>query len=1381
MVNPGRSVATDDEPLQNALLGDVEPPLARNVSPSTIDACSVASAYGLSGEINQDPGFSIRGQSQSQLYDSSTSPLAGRSKKVHEETWGVGNDGSDVAHPLIHILQDHKSHAETTFETSDGNSDSEEVLKETSTQSSFRRVLWTPPWLRKISLLGFVSLFTVLWIALVVLAQYDVENSGFVIQASASRFSWTYGPTAVFVAITGLWKQVDYHSKMHEPWQQMAKGPSPASNSLLLDYVSPILPTGLTRSFRNRHWTVAAAITGSAVLGLATLLSTTLMVPVATRISGPVPVQLNSAFDGSAFWKTTAWTLSNRTVSTVAGQFTYSDHSFSNISAISATQYLQLLQGQISEPVGTQEGVVFQDISISKTPEIRDVEQISTVVDSIIPNITCEEVDITVFDEMDGNITQFSGTVEVHIPSCGNPRIELSICADGTDQCVRNLTTYNVYRAYCSDSGIPDGFQTEARLLLMASNITQGDKPGSQYYDFDHTTRVANMTAISCQVAYMMAKNTVTTDFEKNETQLHLSESPNTGRRLPNLSDRQLVELLYSVLVAADAEMDGPRRDFGNDARKYTWGNSTAGSAGAFELMSHTIQDASAGYFRFFDVETMATSATTVLTQLAVLFLKDSFLVGPSETVSAQGTYTQERLRFRPLSLWIVVVCLIVLGLLALSIIFTFSPSVSQDPSLLASYAAILARSASVDTILAPLGECRTSQISYELVGHRFSTEFDGSTFKIQPHEVIRAHEGLIPEPKRKQHSWIPMTARTYFMVAAFILPMVTIIALEIAYRQAVEHDGFAMQNTFWTLYGTQYSSALVMLAIANIFHSLDFTITTFSTFSLMRSRAVPSHQGITSNPMREIKPVALLKALRRGHIGLSSSTLAALIGSFLTIIVSNLWVEIVFTTKTNFKTQLTTTWNLEWANSAVDDGGAVTILENVRLNKTQSPDSAVWGDLVFPLFDAIAPRDDQHGALNLGISSQKLNISIEVPSLRPKLVCHDAAKVDKAESSSGTSMDTTITATDPLPQACIAGVNGRDKNVSFEGTGDATDGFMALLFDLDIGNTVSKHCSPCETTPDSTRPDNPMGCPSLGIFFGEHALVCAQVIQQVQVGLEFTSSIGKNGEVVFHRSSLTSTPTPIESTAVNLTRGDSNLDLFPYRIQPHFDQNLTNPVSDDAADPFFRYILSGTTGISRGDLVKNTDQLIDAINGLYTKFMVQVMDSNIFRRPVVPSTPASQQDQRGFVNGTVSMEESRLTMNYIPKLILQIFLGAMMIFGLAAYILVDLKGTLPRSPHSIASGMALFAGSELCSIHIPENAEWMDKRQLDRLFEGYAFALGWWSRSATEADARSIDSLLDAPVADERFGIDVGTPERLGFQVKGNTTGRRWSKWSAL
>lgn len=46
------------------------------------------------------------------------------------------------------------------------------------------------------------------------------------------------------------------------PWEELKTGPSPADKTLLLDYISPILPVGFWIAIRNRHWAVVMSMLG---------------------------------------------------------------------------------------------------------------------------------------------------------------------------------------------------------------------------------------------------------------------------------------------------------------------------------------------------------------------------------------------------------------------------------------------------------------------------------------------------------------------------------------------------------------------------------------------------------------------------------------------------------------------------------------------------------------------------------------------------------------------------------------------------------------------------------------------------------------------------------------------------------------------------------------------------------------------------------------------------------------------------------------------------------------------------------------------------------------------------------------------------------------
>lgn len=119
-----------------------------------------------------------------------------------------------------------------------------------------------------------------------------------------------------------------------------------------------------------------------------------------------------------------------------------------------------------------------------------------------------------------------------------------------------------------------------------------------------------------------------------------------------------------------------------------------------------------------------------------------------------------------------------------------------------------------------------------------------------------------------------------------------------------------------------------------------------------------------------------------------------------------------------------------------------------------------------------------------------------------------------------------------------------------------------------------------------------------------------------------------------------------------------------------------------------------------------------------------------------------------------------RLAIHRRSRIILQILLAVMTVFGFLGYALVKLRGTLSRDPCSIASTMAFLAGSQLCDRRagiIPHGAEFMSDQQLKRVFDRRVFSLGWWMIGEGEAPAVATDHA--------RFGVDVG--ESMGERYK--------------
>ncbi|KAI0441633.1 hypothetical protein F4803DRAFT_522450 [Xylaria telfairii] len=121
---------------------------------------------------------------------------------------------------------------------------------------------------------------------------------------------------------------------------------------------------------------------------------------------------------------------------------------------------------------------------------------------------------------------------------------------------------------------------------------------------------------------------------------------------------------------------------------------------------------------------------------------------------------------------------------------------------------------------------------------------------------------------------------------------------------------------------------------------------------------------------------------------------------------------------------------------------------------------------------------------------------------------------------------------------------------------------------------------------------------------------------------------------------------------------------------------------------------------------------------------MVHVINSSIFRGNATDSS----YEKLPAIKGTIHKRVARLTVDYTSKLVLQIMLSIMLLLEAGAVWQMNLRGTLPRKPYSIASIMGFLAGSSICDrTFMPTGAEWMDKEELARLFGDRTLALGWW------------------------------------------------------
>jgi hypothetical protein len=147
-------------------------------------------------------------------------------------------------------------------------------------------------------LVAFSVIFLLFIIALEVLAFCSRREIGLGTVGSIPPV-WSYVPVVIFFIQAALWAQLDTRTKQLTPWQVLAKGPSPASQSILLDYLSPWNVVSFIRSLKLGHYAVALTVFGSVLFKLLIIAAAALISPQSSSMSQDMQLSLANTFGTS--------------------------------------------------------------------------------------------------------------------------------------------------------------------------------------------------------------------------------------------------------------------------------------------------------------------------------------------------------------------------------------------------------------------------------------------------------------------------------------------------------------------------------------------------------------------------------------------------------------------------------------------------------------------------------------------------------------------------------------------------------------------------------------------------------------------------------------------------------------------------------------------------------------------------------------------------------------------------------------------------------------------------------------------------------------------------------------------------------------------------
>ena len=788
-------------------------------------------------------------------------------------------------------------------------------------------------------------LFTSLWITLIILWRIVAINDGLSLTLTSSHYAWTYGPTAILVVILSIWRQVDYHCKLIQPWREMISTDSTPQRSLLLDYISPMQIVSLYKSLRQRHYPVVLSVAGFIVLKLVILVSTTLCVPQQTLHVEARPIQYTSSFNASTLWSQ----IRDRNT-TGTGEY----YSF-NFTAGLLWGYLRQLNGQAPDPTRVKDNMIFQSFTSSVSKN--NITSSTAAVDVFIPNVTCEAAEV-------GRNTSDMFVI--------TPTFDTNTCSLGHDGEFSVDTDWGPEMALFGDIGQYSERTDDLRFVIGAFDYKTNTINGS--------VSVTRTTAVMCKMGFRISKANLTESPFGNLVEL-TNLDKDAGTRV-DLNNAELSRLIWTGCL------QGNHMQTETDFQEI---NVVTSPKSMFLLMQKYL-NMSTDLNGFFDQDKLKQAATSLFQSLT-LQLGTSQLLQPAN-VGGIGSVTvsQNKLYIKAVPLIIMIVCFAVMSCFTITgMILLQMKIILQNQGSIASCATILTRSPSLAEALDGTGNLKTSALRKKLHGLQFKALPSDQKCSIEVTNLTQQSYQSPSGSNIKNNDWIPFAARIPMLTLSFFSPLIVIAGLEVLQLISNAKNGvigLINDNSDFIYYAIRYSSTLVIFLVATLFNNLDFTITTYTPFSALRSATTSSKRSILVNLIGKTPPVALYQCFQYQYFGTTLSMIAALLSSVLTIIVSGLWeIDNNVMMSTHIIAQ-TDSWNLTWLNNSENDNGAARLLNVIDFGGAIEPTS-IWND-------SVLANISQWSFAKNSAPSQANNMSdfeFAVHSLRPELVCTVASQ----------------------------------------------------------------------------------------------------------------------------------------------------------------------------------------------------------------------------------------------------------------------------------------------------------------------------------------------------------------------------------------------------
>ncbi|KAF2703738.1 hypothetical protein K504DRAFT_495288 [Pleomassaria siparia CBS 279.74] len=1058
------------------------------------------------------------------------------------------------------------------------------------------------------------------------LYHFSQARDGLKAEEDKHRYAWIYGPAAVLVLLQVIWRVIDLKTKQTMPWHELARGPSSAKKTLLLEYISPMIWTNIWRSVNNEHWAVAMTILGRLLLLLMTVFATGLF-SLETVLVTDIDVPLKS------------------------NQLDTSSFSVTNVSTGPAFLNLAILTQNLSYPLGTTRDTVVPVFEpINKMPETANYE---AVVKGVGVSLDCENLDLENATEVAcpwWSIQAPCYIVNITTPTCDMINVSIAMGADHGYSNVLNATqTYQAtIENYVCNSGLaydrPHRTLEDAKmyqnetLFNKSTDRTLDDRILLSMVDLRFTPTAAdrapkymwvhNITALLCKPSYSI--NEYRTVYYANETGSDVELIRKTDDELDNFYTGDISKLLLKIFN------DYENMYIGMGGSDYVLATPVPPVFQMMQLL-HGAEKTNFTLKGFMEPDLLKSSAEAILLGTITQHLHQRIMTESPDTGNntLQGTLrrSQERLQVRALSMGFLCMGFASMSILSVALFLVLPRKLDAKGNVgsISTIANVMRSNLELVSLFASLdqGSLKDSLDLWRFLSHR---EVEGGPLMVDC--VINSHMKASETTRRKNPTivqwWRPASSRSWFTATSVAITLLTIGLLEFIQHLSDRHNGFMdlgskkIDSAVLSL----YLPTAIALGITTMFSSIELTVATFSPFSTLGKGKAAASRTLSLDYVTNSGPHVFIAALRNGHFALSIILATTFVSSFLAIVIPGLYSQVTIPSHTNMTLLQLDKFDPSAANIAEDDKRAGALLTLLTYYDIEYP-SWVYEDLAFPQLRF--EDTNQLGDFNMVSAT----LSLRTSAIRAKLSCESISDQIMWEATRlpyDDSIDVTASSRFPWSLCSNPPLNSSFNASPWKQRFSVTD--FGVPFHLGNASMIYWHIFQLDF--DTINMQN-WGCPSLEFTLGTisvtptsknatnytvdadmSVLVCSQQLQSVETNL----TLSYPGLTI----SRDFPPQPIESTAKWLQNStDKNgfyfgLDnLLLYGLGgPNGTRTASGSWSDiDLVDNWMRALVHSAekrNNVSLGQMIgkNNEATLVEMAEKIYGRYMAEALSNNM-------------------------------------------------------------------------------------------------------------------------------------------------------------------------